>query len=357
MTSLALSLRAGLIGALIRNCGLLALLVGLHALVALAAASGLAQVPANTVMATLSDVLAKWVPLFVVLLMVLHLMRDIAGGKPGASARLVETCRTIATDRVRIATGVLSLLLIIQSTASFAFIKGLIPALAPLNWDPVLADLDQALHFGRAPWQWLAPLLASPRLLLALNHAYHLWLLITFFVLFVAAFAPTGFRKARVFLVAFVLTWGLGGNGLAIAFASGGPVYYEALGHGTRFAPLMAALHDASQTVPLPALDVQAMLWQGYLGQGSVVGISAMPSMHVGNAVLMAIFGFAYARWAGWALVFFALLIQIGSVALGWHYAIDGYAGAALALLFWALADRLVPGRETGPERDGPKRA
>ena len=34
--------------------------------------------------------------------------------------------------------------------------------------------------------------------------------------------------------------------------------------------------------------------------------------------------------------------IMIGSVHLTWHYAIDGYAGAAIAVFGWWLAGRLI---------------
>ncbi|RUW80014.1 hypothetical protein EOA30_41185, partial [Mesorhizobium sp. M8A.F.Ca.ET.059.01.1.1] len=33
----------------------------------------------------------------------------------------------------------------------------------------------------------------------------------------------------------------------------------------------------------------------------------------------------------------FAVLIMLGSVVLGWHYAIDGYAGALIALAIWKI--------------------
>jgi hypothetical protein len=39
---------------------------------------------------------------------------------------------------------------------------------------------------------------------------------------------------------------------------------------------------------------------------------------------------------AGRALAAFAVVIFLGSVMLGWHYAIDGYVGAAgVAAIWW----------------------
>jgi membrane-associated phospholipid phosphatase len=85
-------------------------------------------------------------------------------------------------------------------------------------------------------------------------------------------------------------------------------------------------------------------LWKNYeTGTGIVNGISAMPSMHVGTSVLFATLGFASGkRWLGWLLTGFASLIMIGSVHLTWHYAIDGYAGAVIAIFGWWLAGRLI---------------
>ena len=37
-----------------------------------------------------------------------------------------------------------------------------------------------------------------------------------------------------------------------------------------------------------------------------------------------------------------ALFIEVGSVALGWHYAIDGYAGAVCAWAIWRFAGVMV---------------
>jgi membrane-associated phospholipid phosphatase len=82
------------------------------------------------------------------------------------------------------------------------------------------------------------------------------------------------------------------------------------------------------------------------MNDGVLAGISAMPSMHVATSVLMALYAARHARWAGWIMWIFAGLIQIGSVHLGWHYAVDGYLGGIVALAAWRaglwLAERRV---------------
>jgi PAP2 superfamily len=59
--------------------------------------------------------------------------------------------------------------------------------------------------------------------------------------------------------------------------------------------------------------------------------------MHVAIAMLV----FLACRHLGWWLKYlgaaYLLLIFLGSIFLGWHYAIDGYAGAGFALVAWWL--------------------
>jgi hypothetical protein len=52
-------------------------------------------------------------------------------------------------------------------------------------------------------------------------------------------------------------------------------------------------------------------------------------------AVLLALVGYERSATAGRILTFFAVLTFVGSVALGWHYAVDGYVGALMAYAIW----------------------
>ena len=49
------------------------------------------------------------------------------------------------------------------------------------------------------------------------------------------------------------------------------------------------------------------------------------------------------------ALSAFAVLILLGSIHLGWHYALDGYVGAAGAALVWHLVGRLLGSQAAAP--------
>ena len=66
--------------------------------------------------------------------------------------------------------------------------------------------------------------------------------------------------------------------------------------------------------------------------------MSAMPSLHVGGAVVVALALRTVSPLVaalGWASV---VLVLVGSVALGWHYAIDGYVSIPATILIWKLA-------------------
>ena len=136
-----------------------------------------------------------------------------------------------------------------------------------------------------------------------------------------------------------MLAWWIGGGLLAVAFSSAGPVYYDELGLSPDpYVGLFAYLNDADTRIPLWFLDTQQMLWDGYIGKIPALGISAMPSMHNASAVLFALAFAHVSKKLGWFFAVYAVMILLGSVHLGWHYAIDGYAGILIAAFSWWVA-------------------
>jgi hypothetical protein len=67
-----------------------------------------------------------------------------------------------------------------------------------------------------------------------------------------------------------------------------------------------------------------------------------MPSMHVGVAVLLAIFGWKRHRLLGLGFSAFALVIFLGSIHLGFHYAVDGYVAAIMVVVIWWISGRIA---------------
>jgi hypothetical protein len=92
------------------------------------------------------------------------------------------------------------------------------------------------------------------------------------------------------YILTSLLTWFVGGNILALLFSSSGPCFVGPLyGDGT-YAPLMTLLRDVdADTGMVWALIGQNILWEAYTRDvGAISGISAMPSLHVAVAVIIA---------------------------------------------------------------------
>jgi hypothetical protein len=261
-------------------------------------------------------------------------------------------------SRDRIATLLVPLLLAPLFFSTFSSFKSLIPLVAPFSWDEAFMRLDRWLHFGVDPWKLLQPLFGTPLMTSALNAVYNAWYFVMFFV-FAWQIVSLKRRSLRMqFLLSFVLYWIVLGTGLAMLFSSVGPCYYgRVTGLDDPFVPLMQYLHSAAAEHPVWALATQEMLWQAYQSKEAALGagISAMPSMHVAIAVLLALFGWRVSRGLGIALTAFAVLIQLGSVHLAWHYAIDGYASALAGALIWYAVGwamrRAGHGDEPAPQR------
>lgn len=322
-----------------------ALLVGLVAAYWLAAL-GVAHaygLPGNLI----PNLLGYAVPLLVPLALALcwHALSIMIYVRPRRLTRylIASLKESLTRERVLFALPVVLLLPVFAS--AFTFLKTAIPVVQPYGWDATLAEWDRVIHGGTHPWVLLHAFLGHPLITGAINVLYNLWFFIMYALLTLQAFALKDLRLRMQFLLSFVVTWILLGTLGAIWFSSMGPCYYPTFEpESGPYAPLMAYLRDAGEQVPVWALNVQQMLWDDYQSSKTGIGsgISAMPSMHVATAVLLALFGWRHSRGAGIALTVYAVLIMIGSVHLGWHYALDGYVGAVGAVVVWWLVGRFL---------------
>ncbi len=252
------------------------------------------------------------------------------------------------------------LLLMPPFMSAYSSFKSLIPVIYPYSWDPAFAEWDRLLHGGLDPWQLLQPLIGDPHLTWAINMVYQSWLLVLFGIVFWQAFSLRDRLLRMQFLLSFLLVWCVIGTLAATLLSSAGPVYYGRItGAEDIFEPLMAYLRTANETMPVLALELQELLWTRYengsLGLGS--GISAMPSMHVATSFLFALLGWRSHRVLGVALSVFAFLILVGSVHLGWHYAIDGYLAIAMTWGVWLAVGRFCNAGDSCPRGAGEGRA
>lgn len=243
--------------------------------------------------------------------------------------------------------------------SSFTSFKSMIPELKPFAYDPLLSALDRSLHGGFAPWELTHALFGGPMATAAINAAYNLWFFIMWVFLFLQVVRVGNPRERIQFIVAYMLCWAVIGSLFAYLLSSAGPCYFGrvVVGMADPYAPLMARLQAIHQEFEATgsyfgvwALGTQNLLWDLAMKSETHIGsgISAMPSMHVAIATLMALAAFRIRRWLGWVMVGYAAIIQIGSVHLGWHYALDGYLSVLLTILLWRLAGWMVA-RAAGP--------
>jgi len=243
--------------------------------------------------------------------------------------------------------GILIYIAICVFLSAMTSFKSLIPEINPFSWDPALANFDQLLHGGRAPWQILQPLLGHPVISHIIDAVYGFWFIImlTFVIWFIFISKNELLRKQ--FISTYVLSWTINGTILALFFSSTGPAFFSNIYPeiNNPYQGLMTYLNTANMSYPLLALEAQKHLWDWYqvAEVGTASGISSMPSMHVSIAclVVFACWRTHYVALKLFGGVFF-LVILLGSVHLGWHYAIDGYLSIISTTLIWKFSAYLV---------------
>jgi hypothetical protein len=251
-------------------------------------------------------------------------------------SKLVERFRQ--ADAPRLVAGLTLMLAVGLFMGVFTTIKTMLPHLTEFRWDAAFAELDFAIH-GADPWRLLHPILGHPPITQAIEFVY----LTVWAVLIVAApawaiFADIPRGRRQRYLLTYFLCWIVLGNVAAGVFFSAGPCYFLEVTGDDRFAALIAYHEGNVDAATLRGVQLlQDHLWsvfeQGRMEVGS--GISAFPSLHVSMATMIVIMAFCINRKLGFASLGYLLLIQVSSVHLAWHYAVDGYASIAVTLAIW----------------------
>ncbi|MCJ7422314.1 phosphatase PAP2 family protein [Sphingomicrobium astaxanthinifaciens] len=230
--------------------------------------------------------------------------------------------------------------------AALMWLKSMLPMVAGFWADPLLADLDAALFLGTDPWRLTHALLgwASP----AFDWAYAAWGPVKTGCLLLIVFAPESPAKGRLILSYFLV---ISLTALVqYLLPSAGPVFWQLLGISDRFAEL------PYQPLVISGRDY---LWADYQAGGGLpgTGISAMPSLHVALSLWVGLCVATYlprAALLGWG---YALVVMIGSVHLGWHYALDSLGAIIVVAASWAIARAAIaPVSREGAGRARPPR-
>ncbi len=229
---------------------------------------------------------------------------------------------------------------------TFLSTKVQIGHLQNFEYDGPIIRMTTHLIGGKPAWTYFEGLFDHPWAIVALDDLYYLWfpVLCATFVWRMFSFRDPHLRLQ--FLLTIAVCWGVVGSFAAIAFPSAGPAFLPHLWDGpTPYDGLLEHLGNLQRAgYDLTSQRVQSMLWNLY-ASGSTIGgsgISAMPSLHVTMAAVLAIYGWRLGRVAGAAYTVFALLIFLGSIMLAFHYALDGMVGAAIAAVVWKGAGKLA---------------
>ena len=248
----------------------------------------------------------------------------------------------VKTQRPHIAKVALIILLAGINMISFMWVKTLLNYKIPFRADPWLAQADFDLFGGHEPWSILHVFNFSGS-----GFVYHpVWfILLIFGLLMVAAAKPSPKRSAM--LLSYFVLWTVVGPLIHSLLPAAGPIFYERMGYGPRYAGI-----PASPEVK----QVADYLWDIYASKrfGAASGISAMPSMHVAMSTWTVIAFHQFARrFLPVALIGWVVIVLL-SIALGWHYASDGIVGSLAALATYAVLSRAMHARVSAAQAEAP---
>jgi hypothetical protein len=222
---------------------------------------------------------------------------------------------------------------------AFGTLKQTLPLVHAFALDDSFARADRFLFLGWQPWQ-LTHALFGVTATWIIDRLYTAWIPMLFvLVLYMALFANRLLR-ARFFLT-FGASWIVLGVLGAIAFSSAGPCFAPLLSEAGAqdYAALVARLAEINRANELQAVTWQGILWDAHIHRhyGFAMGVSAMPSMHNAIAFLYLLCGFSTRNRATRGMTaLFAAVVFVGSIHLGWHYAVDGVAAwGAVAVIWW----------------------
>lgn len=283
------------------------------------------------------------------LFMFVHMVRHArrSGGDPFLSALILGSIRDRwARDR---GTGLIwPPLLFATLLASFNAFKQLVLPLAGYGFDPMFAAADRAFFLGWDGWRVTHAVFGSPAATVAIDRLYHGWFAPVALGVIICAWLPASTYRLRTqYLLSYITVWIGLGSVLAFLFGSAGPCFYSRLvAPAPEFDALLERLNEIQQLTasPMLALHNQSVLLHAHFGDRLALGggISAMPSVHNGLAVLFALATWQISRPLGGFFGVYALAIWIGSIHLGWHYGLDGVVAAVLTYGIWAGCGRLA---------------
>lgn len=235
------------------------------------------------------------------------------------------------------------LLALIVFMPAFSAIKSAIARFAPYSWDPTWIAVDRAIY-GTDAWRLLQPVLGFPIVTSMLSVAYFAWFFLIYSGSIYFCFLSHDPELRAQYFMSYFATWTVCGVCLAIAFASVGPCFVGPLLGIHTFDAQIAYLNAANEHYPVLILRAERFVLDAQLhaDHGLGAGISAMPSMHVAMALLFALAIAPMSKLAKIGGFAFLATIQLATVHLAAHYAVDGYLSIVVTLSLWIVAKPLA---------------
>ncbi|MFN3827122.1 MAG: phosphatase PAP2 family protein [Micavibrio sp.] len=247
----------------------------------------------------------------------------------------------------RIVQGLAVMIFIPVFFSFFTSAKNMIPAINPFSWDPFFAEAERIIHFGRQPWEWLHPLLGAAIVTSWVSFTYKTWFFSKYMVILWQAFTLSHPNLRAQFFITMCLAWIVNGTILAMIFSSAGPCYFDYFypDLANPYEGLMNYLRESDKIHRVYDLFAMDYLLNQYHEKKSAFfsGISAFPSMHVSVAFLNVLLGWRINKVLGVCFTAYLLAIMIGSVHMGWHYAVDGYISIIITWILWLIVGRFFP--------------
>jgi hypothetical protein len=270
-------------------------------------------------------------------------VRRLKRDRPTSPVRYLGDTVSKPTFVIELVGGLPMLAAMVLYVPIFSAVKSAIPRVEGYAWDATLIAADRMI-LGTDAWRVLQPLVGFLLLTSALSFAYHAWVVLIYGGgAYFCFFVQDRELRAQYFIARF-LSWIVMGMILATAFASVGPCFVGPILGNHHFDAQAAYLKMANTHFPVLVLPVQhqLLMWFEAGRQDLGAGISAMPSMHIGMTTLTLLAVRRVSRRAGHLMFGFLLVIIVGSVHLGYHYAMDGIVALVGTTLLWLAAGALA---------------